>query len=265
MADGGGMTMEIPELRRLALEALRQRPNDQFGDVLAYVETHSKPRGQLTDSQRVQLAEVIWELMLSGVLAPCHPGYRLNIPPMHVTEYGRECLAAGEITPHDPDGFLASLSKEAQGQVDDVVRTYVEESLRCFGNREFLAATVLIGVASERSIDMVAEAYLDGSPDDTERERRKRKLSQTSRSVKRRFDLLRGAANSCTDLPESLRESLDIHFGSIFEIIRRTRNDAGHPRGAQPGRHEAHACILLFPSYYWTICELCAYLRGAVT
>lgn len=254
--------MDSADLRSMTLGVLRNRPNAQFGDVLTYVETHLKPRRSLKQAEKVQLYEIFWELMVQGILAPGHVGYRLSAMPTHATAYGRKCLEEGETTPYDPDGFLAAVRDAAGREADEIVVTYVSESLQCFLHREYLAATVLLGVASERCIDLIAEAYLGSVADDAERARRKRKLSQANRSVKQRFDQLRSLLTSSDDLPNQLKEGLDIQLSGIFEIIRRTRNDAGHPRGEIPGRQAAHACLLLFPGYYKTVYSLCEHLRG---
>jgi hypothetical protein len=38
-------------------------------------------------------------------------------------------------------------------------------------------------------------------------------------------------------------------LSGTFELIRKTRNDAGHPTGRQISREEAHNLLLLFPQY----------------
>jgi len=257
--------MNSAELRSMTLKALRDRPDSQFADVCSYVGTHLKPQRPLEQAEKIQLYEVFWELMVQGILAPGHVGYQLQVMPTHATDYGRKCLEEGEITPHDPDGFLAAVRDAAGGEADEIVITYVSESLQCFLHREYLASTVLLGVASERCIDLIAEAYLGSLADDAERDRRRKQLSQTNRSVSRRFGRLRDLLTSSKDLPKWLKEGLDIQLSGIFEIIRRTRNDAGHPRGEMPGRQEAHACLLLFPGYYKMVYNLCEHLRGPQT
>jgi len=254
--------MDIAELRTMAIRALKASPNLQFGDVSTYVETHLKPRRPLNSAEGVQLVQVLWELMLEGVLAPGHPGYVLQMPPFHVTEHGLECLKAEEVTPHDPDGFLQALRASAEGELDEIAMIYLEEALQCYRHREYLGAMVLLGVASERCVDLVAEDFLEGIADSKIREQKSRKLARSSRSTKRRFDTLRAEIEALPDLPGGLREGLDIHFDGIFEIIRRTRNDAGHPRVERPGKRDAHACLLLFPSYHKAVCELRQYLAA---
>ena len=48
--------------------------------------------------------------------------------------------------------------------------------------------------------------------------------------------------------------------GGIYELIRRTRNDAGHPTGKQMERYETHALLLLFPTYCRTAHDLMDWL-----
>src|SRR5215469_2716095 len=55
------------------------------------------------------LRQVIWELIVAGVIAPGNGLHYngANLPFFSITEFGREVLAAGRSIPHDPNGYLA--------------------------------------------------------------------------------------------------------------------------------------------------------------
>jgi hypothetical protein len=51
------------------------------------------------------------------------------------------------------------------------------------------------------------------------------------------------------------------HIDGIYDLIRRTRNDAGHPTGKRMERSETHALLLLFPTYCETADKLMDWLK----
>jgi hypothetical protein len=54
-----------------------------------------------------------------------------NLPFLPVTEYGRKCFEAGELTAHDPDDYLRRL-KAACPSIDDITLLYTGEALDAF-------------------------------------------------------------------------------------------------------------------------------------
>lgn len=57
-----------------------------------------------------------------------------------------------------------------------------------------------------------------------------------------------------------LESVLTQQINGIYDLIRRTRNDAGHPTGKRMERDETHALLLLFPTYCKTVHELMEWL-----
>ena len=117
-----------------------------------------------------------------------------------------------------------------------------------FAAGRYFAATVVLGVASERCVDLLIEAYSNALPAGNQREQFQRKVKQAGRSVKRRFDILRDSLLN-TDLPPNLGNALDIQLSGTFTVIRYSRNDAGHPTGLAIDRDTAYGNLLLFPQY----------------
>ena len=65
---------------------------------------------------------------------------------------------------------------------------------------------------------------------------------------------LREAAENC------MRESVGVELAGVFELVRKTRNEAGHPTGRSIEREEAEALLLLFPAYAKTVYALIGWL-----
>jgi hypothetical protein len=244
--------MNKEDLRPLVLEALRQEPGTQFIGVEHRVRDLA-PDYRHDDNLKVR--EIIWELLVQGVLAPGFNSANLDFPFIHVTEYGMRCLEANAILPHAPERYLGRLQQRVRQPIDDILITYVRESLLTFLAGHYLAATVMLGVASERCIDLLVEAYVDAIADENRKQGFENRIRGAGRSVKRRFDALRDDLLAL-NLPAELRDALDIQLSGIFTFIRYTRNDAGHPTGRAIDRDEVHGNLLLFPQYCGRVYDL---------
>ena len=239
--------MEKSELTPLVLQALRKAPSSQYANVSSIVEQLSNQYVPARDGRK--LVEVIWDLLVQGVLAPGTGSIHIQSSVFfHVTEYGKQCLEAGEVTPHDPDGYMKRLAARVGGQLDDIVSLYVHESLLTFVARRYLASAVMLGVASERCIDMLCSQLAEHLAPSTSASTFERDLERAGRSVKQRFDLLWNRLLA-EQLPAELRDALEIQLGGVFTLIRYTRNEAGHPAGRDVDRETANANLELFPGY----------------
>lgn len=238
--------MEKAELRPLVLEALRRNPRTQYATVENFV--RDRVEGYPAQEDTLTLAEILWDLLIQGVLAPGLDGSNTRFPFIHVTEYGLRCLEADAILPHDPDAYLQRLQQETGQPLDDIVLTHVRESLLTFLGGHFLAAAVMLGVASERCVDLLIAAYANAITDASRKANFERKVRRAGRSVKRRFDALRNDLLALA-LPSDLQDALDIQLSGIFTLIRYSRNDAGHPTGTPVDRDTAHANLLIFRQY----------------
>jgi len=245
------------DLRPLVFEALRQEPKTQF------VTIESRVRNLASDyqgSDSLIIREIIWELLVQGVLAPGFDASNLEFPFIHVTEFGAQCLEADTILPHAPGRYLEQLQQQLNQPLDDIVLTYVRESLLTFLAGHYLAATVMLGVGSERCVDLLIEAYSNAIGNANERQDFRNDIQRAGRSVKRRFDVLRDALLAL-NLPVGLGDALDIQLSGIFTLIRYTRNDAGHPTGRTIGRDLAHGNLLLFSQYCHRVYGLIEYFQ----
>jgi hypothetical protein len=58
------------------------------------------------------------------------------------------------------------------------------------------------------------------------------------------------------------KEDVRAELNGTFDLIRKTRNDAGHPTGRTISREEAHNLLLLFPQYCRVVYETIDWLKG---
>lgn len=249
--------MEKDRLRPLVLDVLRRESDTQFTSVEHEIRRIAR---DYQSFDALKLHEIFWELLIQGILAPGIDSSNLKLPFIHVTEYGKRCIEANSVLPHDPDGYLKRFKTLIGQSLDDTVLMYVQEGLSTFLGGYYLAATVMLGVASEQCVDLLIEAYGNAIANSSQKVPFEKKMNQAGRSVKNRFDNLRNEL-LVLPLPSSLRDALDIQLSGIFTLIRYSRNDAGHPTGRIVDRDMAHANFLLFPSYCKRVYDLIEYFK----
>lgn len=250
--------MEKAELTRHVLQVLRRGDAYNIGGM-DY--EFNKELDGYESHDALLLHEIMWELLVRGVIAPGRNSHNLELPNFHVTEYGRACLEAQDFVPQDPHGYLAALAELLTVALDPILETYLRESLHAFQSALYLAATVMLGVAAERCVDLLSEAFESAIADPAGAQAFRRDIKRAGRSVKRRFDIVKGRLLRLT-LPADLSDSLDIILGGVLTLIRYTRNSAGHPTGKSVERRVASANLAVFPTFCERAYGLVAYLQA---
>lgn len=192
----------------------------------------------------------IWELYVQGVLAPGtkrNPEEDTAYPPKHqdtwvcldqamITPYGAQVLADSDerIQVHDPDGYLAKFL-EATPPPDPEMMRYLEECVAVFRGGHFLATIVLLGVASERLVEVLAGSlrHALGDPRGTNWFAN---TYSNKRDISARFKALSGKlmGEYGQELNrEKLKDTLESVVTPTFHQIRCARNDIAHPRGRE--------------------------------
>jgi hypothetical protein len=249
--------MEKATIRPLVLDVLRREPETQFNNVEHEIR---RITSDYQSNDGFKLHEILWELLIQGILSPGIDSSNVNLPFIHVTEYGMKCIEANSILPHDPDGYLKRLTSIVEHEIDDTIMVYVREGLHTFLGGHYLAATVMLGVASEQCIDLLIDVYSNALDDPNQKSQFRKKIKQAGRSIKNRFDILREELLGI-NLPSQIQDSLDIQLSGIFTLLRYSRNDAGHATGRSIDRDMAHANLLLFPHYCKRVYDLIEYFK----
>jgi hypothetical protein len=207
-------------------------------------------------SQKV--TAVIWGLIIEGVYTPGSSMQYPNLPYLSATEYGRKCFEAGELTAHDPDDYLQRL-KAGCPTIDGITLLYTGEALDTFRAGNHLASAVMIGVAAEKMLFRLADS-VHGALDTPQRQAKFEKDTKDKKAKKQHDEVLTRLKSPTTPLPAEIGSVLLQHIDGIYDLIRRTRNDAGHPTGKRMERDETHALLLLFPTYCKTVHNLMDWL-----
>jgi len=209
--------------------------------------------------------ETAWELAFQGVIVP---GVGIgsgtgdpDFPFFQISEWGKRCLESGEYLPYDAVQFVDRLTKKIAG-IDPVVLLYIKESLMSFRCRAYLSSAVMLGVAAERVLLLLRSA-LEAALGS--KERQEAFSSDTKgRTIKRVYDEIwkKLDPNIETISTALKKEDITAELSGIFDLIRKTRNDAGHPTGRPVERDEAFALLELFPTYCRTAYEVIGWLNN---
>ena len=181
-----------------------------------------------------------------------------NFPYIIVTEYGQKILSSGEILPYDPDGYLANLNNEISN-LDPMIVMYVTESLQSFLRGLMFSSAVMLGVASERAMILLLETLTDAVIDPTKKKQLLR--LQESYRIKKKFDRVKSELMAIKNKLPRKTYVLESNLDGVFNLIRMTRNDAGHPSGKIIERDYAFVNLRLFPHYCRTVYELVDFLK----
>ena len=193
---------------------------------------------------------------MEGVHAPGRSMQHPNLPYLRVTEYGQKCFDAGELTAHDPDDYLRRL-KTACPTMDEITLLYTGEALDTFRVGKHLASAVMIGVAAENMLLRLVAA-VQVALNTPQRQAQFEKNTKTKSAKTQHDEALKMLGSA--PLPPELGYVLTQHIEGIYDLIRRTRNGAGHPTGKRLERDETHALLLLFPTYCKTVHDLIDWL-----
>ncbi|HEY4897562.1 MAG TPA: hypothetical protein VII01_15940 [Solirubrobacteraceae bacterium] len=217
----------MDDLRGAILRRLADGEGDpRFGEPYFPMET-----AKALDVRLIDVYEAIQGLQGNGLLFldPAGQGGAASFDNWRwrLSEDGRAAARSESWEPRDPQRYLARLRDRAP-TLDPVADMYVTEALRSFNARCFLASSVMLGVAAEHVFGRVAEAFVAGAPCDTEKLRKL--LGTQSATYHQRFNEFRKRLEPIRpSLPDGLADSITLD--AVADLLRVTRNAAGHPSG----------------------------------
>jgi len=195
----------------------------------------------------VLASEVMWQLIVQGVLTVGLNEGNPNLPWFRITDYGQKVLAAERFVPHDPTDYMKEL-RAISGPLDMTVTIrYAEEALACFAAGCNIASVLLLGVAAESAFDQLCNSIKPTLTDGAEQAKLEIAIPVRPRHrwLVQRYHNLPAAER------RRLPESLDLTLTSLYDLIRRQRNELGHPQADPPQatREEAFVFFHLLPTF----------------
>lgn len=218
--------------------------------------------GKLNPLDLRTLMAVTWSLIFEGVLSPGASAGGSTVsgwPFVELTHYGKGVLDGLEPSPHDTDGYLGALDARIPS-LGAASRLYVGEALGCFRRGLFLGAAVMIGVVVEAALDEMADGLIQWLPESEGKKlgnsSRGRSTAQLAQEIRKRLEPRK------KELPEEYGDLLST-FSFLADVIRRTRNDAGHPTGKAIERRTILVLLTALPAYLEFAYGLADWLRRA--
>lgn len=265
------LNMSVTEIRSLVLEAFKNEPSSQYlqvcrdvaeiavnkkivPDVGQDVVVHYGGRYVLTDSDQDKVREIIWNLVVEGVLTIGINASNPAWPFLKLTEYGSSVINSEIPIPHDPSGYISRVMEDVP-DVDPLIITYLNESLRAYQINLVLSSSVMLGCASEKALLLLIDAFINSHDDESRRKSLSDKFK--NKMIKRQFDeLIRSLTTIKSELPSDIEDGLNNVLFGIFEMIRNYRNDAGHPTGVSITKEQVFANIQVFIPYLKKVYQL---------
>ncbi len=138
-------------------------------------------------------------------------------------------FAPSKVLPFEIERF-PDIIKEEIPDCDPVICEFVSEAVKSLRHELLVAATFLIGAASEKAICLLIDSYTASISNKDNREKFKQRTSK-NKMISKKFEEFHNSYKSCktkpTD-PELVNNSYTI-LSSLFTFYRLTRNEVGHP------------------------------------
>ncbi|WML42634.1 hypothetical protein [Neobacillus sp. PS3-40] len=103
------------------------------------------------------LFEAFALLLNQNIISPGVYGEATILPAFHVTDHGHACLKERATLPYDSDGYLGQV--QSISNIDQWVQHYLTEALRCFNAGCYQASTIMVGLAAEKIVLDLLEAF----------------------------------------------------------------------------------------------------------
>ena len=200
----------------------------------------------LIEHDKTRVREIIWDLIIQRVLtigAYNNPGW----PFLSLTEYGLKAIESELPIPNDISGYLTRIKNEIPS-INEVVLNYLEESIKTYNINQLLSSTITLGCASEKALLLLIDTYCESFSDLEKGKDFKKKVDK--KLIRAKFELFHeDLTRNISKIPSELKEDYNVTLVGIFEIIRRNRNEAGHPTGKQVEKEILFSHLQVFIPY----------------
>lgn len=208
-----------------------------------------------------EASEVLWGLVSDGLAYVYRNGQGSGTDNWmwRPSALGIKVASGGAWEPRDPTGYLRRLRRRAPG-LDEAALRYVQEALGAFNAHCYLATSVMLGVASERAFGRLASAFVASRPGDTAK--LSSLLENPASTYFKRFTEFRKRLEPLRDaLPDGLADNLTMD--AIADLLRISRNDAGHPTGQTVDEETAFTHLQVAARYLVKMTELAEHFEAS--
>lgn len=214
---------------------------------------------KLDEYDRTRVREIVWDLIIQRILtigSHNNPDW----PFLSLTEYGMEAIESELPIPNDVSGYLARLNNEIP-DLNEVILAYLEESIQTYNINQLLSSTITLGCASEKALLILIDTYGKSFEDEEKGKTFRKKIEK--KFIKAKFEIFNDdLKRNIQKVPSELREDYQNTLTGIFEMIRRNRNEAGHPTGKKVDKEILFSHLQVFIPYCKYVYRLIDYFEN---
>ena len=230
-------------MRKWVFDVLRDEPQTHVHAIEARVRQRTD---DYSKSDALTLQEVVWELLVRGVLAPGKNSLNLQLPFVHLTDFGATCLDDDLHLLPDADHYMAALCDGLGTRIDETVFRAVHEALLCYLDGHEAAALALLGAAVETCFLDLERRAVGGLPTAAARQPVRRRIARAAIGSEHRFSLLLDTLRAVG--PSDVVGTSESDLLSMFALLRRVRAAGGRLALPTVDRPTIHAVLLSMPS-----------------
>lgn len=203
------------------------------------------------------ITQTLWSLLGRGLVyidiwqpAPENWSWEL-------TNAGTESAKDEQFNPDDPERYLLRLRSNISN-IADVVYMYTAEAVRCYTHECYLASAVMLGVASEAAFLEMAQASVNWLQ--SSGKKLQEILDNPRQPYVKKFEEFRKRIEPRkSELPDELADGMSLTFDSVLDLLRISRNEAGHPTGKPISRDDQYISLQMFGRYLKRLYDLKAF------
>jgi len=240
--------MAKPEIENSILQLLKATGGQQIGyfiigDASALRRLIKQLVGVEHHDDWAGFAEAFWAL-LARQLIFVGGARSINECMVWLTERGKKAAGGEEFNPDDSTRYMQRLLQAAPA-TSATAQQYLREALKSYEQECFLASSVMLGGAAEDTTLDVATSFVSWQGKSAERlkevlENPRQFYVYKLQEFEKRLTAAKGS------IPPELSENLELNITTVLQLIRLTRNDAGHPTGKQIDREECHQNLVVY-------------------
>ncbi|MBU5317272.1 hypothetical protein KQI30_13530 [Clostridium bornimense] len=209
-----------------------------------------------------RMNEAFYLFLNRGIIAPGVHGLSSALPFFHITDHGKKCIEEKDILPYDIDGFTKKI--KSINNIDEWVEFYLLEALKCYNANCYNATTVMIGLTSEKLIELLIESisnllarkiykYKDNSKKGLDLKKDFDSEIDNKKNISQKFTFIEDFIikvidiNAKKEIENVLNRNIDKPARSSFvNFIRLNRNEVSHCADI---KKDATETMLLFISF----------------
>jgi hypothetical protein len=198
-----------------------------------------------TAADGAQFQEAVWALV-SRQLAwiDMSQTHGVELWAIRLTARGASVAHDEQINPEDPTGYMDKLLREVP-DTTEVVGMYLREALNAYVQHCYLSSAVMLGVAAEACMLETASAYVQWAGSRADKLRDHLDNARTFYVAKLQ-EFQKRLATDKSQFPDDLADALELDVTAVLQLIRLTRNDAGHPTGRKIDRDACFNHLIVY-------------------